>query len=166
MGIITWMSAAVLAAVVMLLQQSPAVQPLDSPQRRTPEHLTIVAGTRVEAVAPGSKLMLQLDITPKPGIHVYAPGAEDYLPISLALDRAPGVNPAALKYPKSTTMVFGGQKIPVYDRPFRLVQEVLLDPSVPPGSLTIAGTVKYQACDDRVCFLPAVAPVSWTITVR
>jgi hypothetical protein len=26
--------------------------------------------------------------------------------------------------------------------------------------------VHYQACDDKVCFPPESAPVSWTVTVR
>jgi hypothetical protein len=32
--------------------------------------------------------------------------------------------------------------------------------------LTIAGTFAYQACDDKVCFLPQTVPLSWTIGVK
>ena len=35
---------------------------------------------------------------------------------------------------------------------------------LPSGTLT--GTVKYQACDDRVCFPPQSIPLSWTIGVK
>lgn len=161
----------VLALILMdslpgLQASSPAVQLLEPVQRPAPKHLTLVTTVSVDSAAPGSKLLLQLDITPKTGIHVYALGAEDYLPISLALDPAPGVKPADLKYPKPDTMVFEGEKVPVYDKPFRLVQEISLARSIQPGPLMIAGTVTYQACDDQVCFLPASAPVSWTITVK
>ena len=33
-------------------------------------------------------------------------------------------------------------------------------------SLTIAATLNYQACDDKVCFNPQSVPLSWTIGVR
>ena len=42
-----------------------------------------------------------------------------------------------------------------------------LDKSVKAGStVTVAGTVNYQACDDRVCYRPESAPVTWTVVVK
>lgn len=32
--------------------------------------------------------------------------------------------------------------------------------------MTIKGTLDYQACDDRVCFLPKSIPVSYTVRLR
>jgi hypothetical protein len=47
----------------------------------------------------------------------------------------------------------------VFQRPFRIVQGVMLDPSREGGAalkdvttLTNKGTFEYQACDDKVCF--------------
>jgi hypothetical protein len=38
---------------------------------------------------------------------------------------------------------------------------------VKPGqSLTLTGVLKYQACDDKICFNPVSAPLSWTIAVK
>src|SRR5258707_9039255 len=53
--------------------------------------------------------------------------------------------------PRSTlfpyTTLFRSQK------PFRLTQDVTVDRSAKPGStVVVAGTVSYQACDDKVCF--------------
>ena len=37
----------------------------------------------------------------------------------------------------------------------------------PPGAtLTIKGTLRYQACDDKVCYLPQSIPLSWTVGLR
>ena len=33
-------------------------------------------------------------------------------------------------------------------------------------TLTVAGIVDYQACDDVICFKPAVLPVTWTVAVE
>jgi len=132
-----------------------------------PKHLTITATSSPATAAPGSKVSLFLDITPNPGIHVYAPGAKDYLPIAVTIDPHPGVTVGAVKYPKSDTMVFEGERVPVYQKAFRLVDEVSLASSLKTADMvTLIGTVKYQACDDHVCYFPASVPVSWTIKVR
>ncbi|PYR59140.1 MAG: hypothetical protein DMF91_15495 [Acidobacteria bacterium] len=132
-----------------------------------PKHLTITATSSAATAAPGSKVSLFLDITPNPGIHVYAPGAKDYLPIAVTIDPHPGVTVGAVKYPKSDTMVFEGERVPVYQKAFRLVDEVSLASSLKTADMvTLIGTVKYQACDDHVCYFPASVPVSWTIKVR
>src|SRR5437016_5804166 len=129
-----------------------------------PKHLTITATTSAAGAAAGSKVSLFLDITPNPGIHVYAPGAKDYLPIAVTIDPQAGVTLGAMKFPKAETMEFDGERVPVYQKPFRLAQEISLATS-PKTTLTVTGTVKYQACDDRICFIPASVPVRWTITV-
>jgi thiol:disulfide interchange protein DsbD len=145
---------AVLTALFSLFQLPPA-----------PKHLTLVATASATTAAPGSTVQLWLDIAPNPGIHVYAPGAKDYLPIAVTIEPRPGVKIGPVKYPKSETMLFEGEKVPVYEKPFRLVSEIALGPSIKADTLTLTGTVKYQACDDKVCFIPASVPVSWTIAV-
>jgi DsbC/DsbD-like thiol-disulfide interchange protein len=131
------------------------------------KHLTIVATANVATAGRGSKVSLFLDITPKPGIHVYAPGAKEYLPIAVTIDPQPGVTFGTMKFPKAETMEFDGDQVPVYQKPFRLVEEVSLGAALKTATtLTLSGTVKYQACDDRVCFIPASVPVSWTLQIR
>jgi hypothetical protein len=34
------------------------------------------------------------------------------------------------------------------------------------GELTLRGTLRYQACDDRMCYLPATVPLEWTFGYR
>ena len=33
-------------------------------------------------------------------------------------------------------------------------------------TMTIKGTLNYQACDDKLCFNPQAVPLSWTIDLR
>lgn len=127
----------------------------------------MTATSSAATAAPGSKVSLFLDIVPKPGIHVYAPGAKDYVPVVVKMDPQPGVTLAVVKYPKSDVLVFDGEKVPVYRQAFRLVEDVSLARTLKTAStLTLTGMVKYQACDDRVCFIPASVPVRWTIVVK
>ncbi|MGH9140824.1 MAG: protein-disulfide reductase DsbD domain-containing protein [Vicinamibacterales bacterium] len=115
----------------------------------------------------GGKLALFVDVTPKAGIHVYAPGSNDYIPITVKLNAAPEIKAGKLAYPKSEMMTFADEKVPVFQKPFRLTQDVTVDKSAKPGStVTVSGTVNYQACDDRVCYPPESAPVTWTVLVK
>jgi DsbC/DsbD-like thiol-disulfide interchange protein len=143
-----------------LLQEPDVVRPT------VPTHVTVVAIPSSDTALPGAKVSLFLDVTPRPGVHVYAPGAKDYLPISVTIDRQSGVTVRAAPLPAAQTMLFEGEKVPVYGKPFRIVQEATLDRTLKHGStITVNGTVKYQACDDKVCYIPVSVPVSWTITV-
>jgi DsbC/DsbD-like thiol-disulfide interchange protein len=152
-----------LISTAVLAQNNPNLQFRGGEQGS--KHAAIA--TPDATAAAGGKLSLYVDVTPKPGIHVYAPGSADYIPVSVKLDPAAEVKPGKLTYPKAETMVFGAEKVPVFQKPFRLTQDVMLDKSVKAGStLNVAGTVKLQACDDKVCFPPENVPVKWTVAVK
>ena len=71
---------------------TPSLQFRGEPQGS--KHAAIVAAP-VEGAAAG-KVTLILDVTPaKPGIHVYAPGSKDYIPISVSWSRRPLVSSRA-----------------------------------------------------------------------
>ena len=133
-----------------------------------PGHAAVAAAPAEVDGKPGAKISLGVDVLPKPNIHVYAPGSgEFYIPITIKLAPQAQLKPGKLIYPKSESMIFADEKVAVFVKPFRLAQEATLDPSLKPGaSVVVAGTVSYQACDDKVCFPPESAPVSWTVTVR
>ncbi len=132
-----------------------------------PGHATIAASPTEVNGQTGGKVALSVEVTPKPGIHVYAPGTNDYIPITVKLNPQPQLKVGKVAYPKSEIMTFADEKVPVFEKPFRLTQDVTLDKSLKPGaSVTVAGTVHYQACDDRVCYPPESVPVSWTVTVK
>ena len=132
-----------------------------------PGHAAVQASPADVSGKAGLKLMLFVDVTPKPGIHVYAPGNEFYIPITVKLNPQADVKAGKLAYPKSELAMIADEKVSVFQKPFRLTQEVTVDKSAKAGSnLVVAGMVNYQACDDKVCFPPESAPVSWTIAVK
>jgi DsbC/DsbD-like thiol-disulfide interchange protein len=133
------------------------------------QHIRAAASVSEPSAKPGATLSLHVDVVPNPGIHVYAPGAAGYQPIALTLQAVDGVTPGKLAYPKAEALSIPetGEKVPVYNKPFRLAQPITIAKTVKAGSkLTVTGTVRYQACDDQVCFIPAELPVSWTIDVK
>ena len=56
--------------------------------------------------------------------------------------------------------------MPVYQSPFRLTQDIVVASTAKPGTLIVTGVLKYQACDDTICYNPVTEPVSWTVTVK
>lgn len=157
----------VLSTTVAFAQNVPPLQFRGAPPPS--KHATITPGPPALTAAAGTKVALFVDMTPKPGVHVYAPGAKDYLPVKLTLKPQPEVRIGKLTYPKSEMMFFAplNETVPVFEKAFRLNQDVTLAKSLKPGStVTLAGTLDFQACDDKVCFVPESVPVSWTLTVR
>jgi DsbC/DsbD-like thiol-disulfide interchange protein len=130
------------------------------------QHIAVTASADGAKARPGSKVSLIVDVVPDAGIHVYAPGAKDYQSISLTLDTHANITPGRVIYPISDHLKFDGESVPVFQKPFRLTEDVTVGKSAKPGAkLTITGRVDYQACDDKVCFIPASIPVSWSIDI-
>jgi len=138
-------------------------------------HLEITTYPSDSAVAPGNRFSIALDIRPRSGIHVYAPGAKNYRVIGLSIGAQPFVRTIPLKYPASEIYFFKplNERVPVFQKPFTLIQEVVLEgtPQAQAAlrerdSVTIAGTLEYQACDDKICYNPASVPLTWTLNLR
>jgi AhpC/TSA family protein/cytochrome c biogenesis DsbD-like protein len=126
-------------------------------------------------VAPGTLFSIVIDVRPARGVHVYAPGVTGYKPIDLSVQPQPGLLVRAGQYPQSEDYYFRplDEHVKVYQRPFRIVQDLVIDSSPPAEaalktvtSLTINGVLNYQACDDKVCFTPQAVPLTWTVNLR
>jgi len=132
-----------------------------------PGHAAILASPAEVNGKAGTKVALFVDVTPKPGMHVYAPGNADYIPITIKLAAPATIKPGKIAYPKSDVMTLADEKVSVFQKPFRLTQGVTLDKSAQVGStIVVPATVNYQACDDKVCYPPESASVSWTVMVK
>ena len=138
-------------------------------------HLKVIAAVSDAEAAPGKRLSIAFDIEPHAGMHVYAPGKHGYQVITVAIDSQPWLRTSPVKYAASEIYHFKplDERIEVYLKPFRLVQDVtiLATPEVQKmlanqSSVTISGQVKYQACDDKICYSPQSVPVKWTLPVR
>ena len=135
-------------------------------------HLTVDARLSDGVVSPGSRVALALAIAPRAGMHVYAPGKHDYQVVRFTADPQPWLRVHPLRYPPSEIYHFVplDERVETYQRPFTLVQDltILATPEVQKqlagqATLTVAGTLEYQACDDKVCYAPARVPLSFTV---
>jgi peroxiredoxin len=138
-------------------------------------HLEVTAYPSEPAIAPGNRFSIAFDVQPHNGMHVYAPGAKDYRVIRVTIEPQPFVRTLPMNYPASQIYHYKplNERVPVYQKPFALVQEIIVEgtPQAQAAfrgktSLTINGTLEYQACDDKICYNPASIPMSWTISLR
>jgi thiol:disulfide interchange protein len=153
--------------------QAPAFLDADAPTSRveTP-HLTAVAeAVPTEAVEDG-RVTLVLRVVPRPGMRVYAHDVTGYLPFSIDLDDATQGGPSRgpVDWPAASRYVFPptGESSRVYDGPVVVRQTVTLGPearqAVAGGDAgAVAATIRYQACDDRLCYRPTTARIVWSI---
>jgi DsbC/DsbD-like thiol-disulfide interchange protein len=161
--------ASIASALALALTTAFAAEPI------TTRHLSIATSTSAAAVTPGGRLSLVVEITPKEKMHVYAPGQPDVIPISLTLTPGDAAAAQPVQFPQPEKREFKelGETHLVYSRQFRLVQEV----TVPANrsltkratsretSLTVKGVLKYQACDETICYAPVTVPLTWTVAL-
>lgn len=161
------MYASLVLAVLLAASAFAAPQSLDlssAGTRTETRHLTVTASTS----APGAagRVELFLDVVPKPKMHVYAPEQKDVIPIALTLTPDPAVRAQPVKYPRVEKYFFAplNETQLVYSKPFRLVVPIVLaSPSA--DAQTVRGTLRYQACDDAICYLPQTLTVEWNVKV-
>jgi thiol:disulfide interchange protein len=101
--------------------------------------------------------------------------SSDYIAIDWSMKESPAVVVRAAAYPASSMLRLEAirETVPVYQDTFRLVREVTIarDAALKPlldadGKLTIEGALKYQACDEKVCYPPETVPVHWILQVE
>ena len=139
-------------------------------------HLRVSASASNLRVRSGQRISLVLDVQLGPRLHVYAPGVpSDYIPVEWNMQESAALVARAVTYPAARMLHLDAiaETVPVYESTFRLVREVTIarDAAVRPlldaeGKLTLEGALKYQACDDKVCYPPETVPARWTLQVE
>jgi hypothetical protein len=158
----------------IMLRVGAARTPVDAIQAAT-EHLDLRAYPSDSSVSHGTRFSLVVDVTPKRGMHVYAPGATNYRVVALKVEQQPHLRTMPLRYPASEIYHFKplDERVPVYQKPFTLMVEVIPEATAEARKslagtkeLVITGTLEYQACDDRLCYNPMSLPLLWRVALR
>jgi hypothetical protein len=144
-------------------------------QPARPNLLQVGSHVSAERVVVGDRFSVTLDLAPAPRMHVYAPTVVNYKPIVLTVRPQPGLIVRSVSYPPAEKYFYAPLKetVDVYQKPFQVVQELALDGS-PAGraalkgvsTITVQGTLNYQACDDKICYPPRTVPMTWTVAIK
>ena len=130
--------------------------------------VTVSTGDTLE-LRVGHSAEARVRVWVESGYHVQAnPPSADYLiATQLKLGRMPGVRPGKVAYPKGVPYTLEGsdEKFSTYSGAFELVVPVHVSRAARPGGGALKGTLRYQACDERVCYAPVSVPVSISVRV-
>jgi peroxiredoxin len=158
----------------LMLKLGAGTAPVNATKIST-AHLEATTYPSDGAIAPGNRFTLTLDVAPRPGMHVYAPGASGYRVVSLDIEEQPFVRALPIQYSASEIYFFAplNERVPVYQKPFKLLREVVVEGSPQAQAalkgreaITLNGALEYQACDDKICFNPVSLPLTWTMSLR
>ena len=162
------MAPAVLLVVLLLSAHIAWAQTL-LPKPSPLQHVVVATTASADSITPGGSLTLWADVTPKPGVHVYASDANGTTPVALTVTPHARITIGKPRNPAPAMVRTVGELLPVaaYRKPFRIEQPITVARSAKTGeALTITGLVSYQACDDRVCYPAGSVPVSWAMKIK
>lgn len=151
----------------ILLHEFGLLPPAENPPVEG-KQLTLTATASNTVVAPGQTVVLALDIQLKPKMHVYAPGVEGYIPIEWTMNQSDLATARKTVFPIPQTLRLEAinETVPAYSGHFRLTRDVniaqaeKLQPALnSAGEFVLEGKLRYQACDDRICYIPQDMPV-------
>jgi hypothetical protein len=135
------------------------------------KQLRLTASATSTSAAPGQRVTLALDIDLKPNMHVYAPGVEGYIAIDWTMKQTDAAKALDVTYPASEKLYLQAidETVPVYRNHYRLTRDITIaqEAKIKPlvdasGNFSVEGSLRYQACDDRLCYVPQDLPLKWT----
>ena len=138
-------------------------------------HLQLSVGQSDRVAVPGNLVTLTAEVRLPPDVHVYAPGTKGYKTVKLVIDPLPDFEIRQANYPSAKILYLPAikERVPVFEGAFRIRQELKVNSMAEfSGALgadgkkvTVKGSLEYQACDSKICFLPATVPVEWQFQI-
>ncbi|HEX4794455.1 MAG TPA: cytochrome c biogenesis protein CcdA [Humisphaera sp.] len=109
-----------------------------------------------KSLQPGQQAVVGIVVDIKPGFHAqsHTPSSEDYIAFVVKL---PAVAPAIVYdpiYPQGETHNYAVGKLNVYTGQVIVYVPVEIPTDAKPGPLSLAGTVRWQICDEDKCYIP------------
>jgi thiol:disulfide interchange protein DsbD len=130
--------------------------------------VTVSSGGPV-AVKRDAPVTIPLQVQVNPGFHINSdkPLEEYLIPLKLTWDKEV-FQTSGIVFPKAEEQKYAFQEKPlsVFTGAFRIESKGKLMPTVMPGKSLLTGKLKYQACNDTMCFQPKTVPISITLDVQ
>jgi len=151
-----------------ILTEGMATGGLPVGERLEGEDVTVQPLALQRDVYPGNRFALSVEVTPRPGVHLYAPGVSHGYQV---LTLRPYFTAFAPTYPPPVRLWSSpeNEQEPVYISATRVQFEIMLAnrqvlrPVYEAGGiLRIEGTLSMQACTESACWPPRDVAVAWS----
>jgi thioredoxin:protein disulfide reductase len=120
-------------------------------------------------VRPGGSARIAITVRLPEGLHMNSdkPRDENLIPITVAMEAVPVVAAATAAFPEPLDLKQEGEPIPlrVFERAFAIGLQVNVTADAAAGAHKLPLRVRYQACDEKQCYLPVTAPLELNLSV-
>ena len=122
-----------------------------------------------DGVHAGTSVRAALQVRLPDTLHVQsnAPRDPSLIPTVLTLEPPVGVRVGEIVFPPAQDLAQVGidEPLAVFPHEFAIGVRFDVDASAASGPLEVPGKLRYQACDENLCYAPATADVRWTVNV-
>jgi len=122
-----------------------------------------------DGVHPGSSVRAAVQVRLPAALHVQsnAPRDPSFIPTVLSFEPPPGIRVTEVVYPEPTDLRQEGldQPLAVFDHEFAIGVQFAVEAAAAPGDVVVPGRLQYQACDDKMCYAPSHADLTWTLRI-
>jgi DsbC/DsbD-like thiol-disulfide interchange protein len=133
-----------------------------------PADVLLANASRVEVEA-GKAAQTEVKLTIKEGYHINAnPPSQYQIATQLTIEQAEGITMGQPKYPASITrkFSFSEQPLAVYEKEATISVPVSAQAGAAKGERSVPARVRFQACDDQVCYPPKNLQISIPMMVK
>jgi thiol:disulfide interchange protein DsbD len=126
--------------------------------------VAVSAELSVKSVQPGGEAVIAVVLDIAKGFHSqsHTPKDPNLIPLTLKLDPVEGVAFGEVQYPPGEDETYPGLgAVNVYTGKVVVYVPVKVATDAKPGPLKLAGSVRYQVCDDKTCFAPT--RTAWSV---
>ena len=134
--------------------------------------IDIATVTEADVAHAGSTHRVALDARLEPagsGLHVNSnEPLEDFLiPTVLTVEPPAGIAVAGLAWPEPVMLEQQGaeQPLAVFEETFAIGVALAIDGDLAPGDYEVPASLRYQACDERMCYIPATARLAFQVRI-
>ena len=158
--------ASMLPGSTLFILIATALLPLPA-RAQPPSPISVTTVTESAGVHTGSSYRVAVQARLDAGFHVNSnePLEDGLIPTELSLDPPDGIHLESIAWPESFLFEVGGEPLAVFEEEFVIGAGLSLDPDLEPGEYVIVGSLRYQACDDTICYFPTTANLEFYLSV-
>lgn len=137
---------------------------------QSPPNITVTASLSADKVQRGRTVKGTVVLDIPGGFHVNSsrPLEKFLIPTQLKMEPTEGIRVSAVSYPRAVLrkFKFSKNRVSVYEGRATMSFNVTVPASVSLGSKELKGRLRYQSCNDEVCFPPQSRDVSLWLNVQ
>jgi hypothetical protein len=114
----------------------------------------------------GASANQDIKVTVVSGFHVNNDKPRDEYLIPLKLTWTGPLEAKTIEYPKAEEIKVGGQTLVVLTGSFLIHTNFKAPDSLAPGSTNMTGKLRYQACNNEMCFRPSSVEVKLPVVIE